>query len=109
YVEEAQIDPQDPRSVTMRAIRAGKPIQVADTENDESYHHNRKRAREAGFRAILAISLPVQHALPSVLVVYRSQPRAFREQEVKLLTSFANHAAMAIENATLYAHSDLNL
>jgi PAS domain S-box-containing protein len=41
--------------------------------------------------------------------VYRPDPHVFTQREITLLTSFANHAAMAIENAALYARSDLRL
>jgi PAS domain-containing protein len=40
------------------------------------------------------------------LLVYPPDAHVFTAQEIELLTNFANHAAMAIENATLYARSD---
>ncbi|MCA9971679.1 MAG: PAS domain-containing protein, partial [Anaerolineales bacterium] len=50
-----------------------------------------------------------QHAPPAALLLYHPEPRVFTEREIQLLTNFANHAAMAIENATLFAHSDTQL
>lgn len=109
YRERVTIDPLDPNSVSVRAIRSGEAVQVADTETDPSYVSNRVRARQAGYRSILAVRLPVQYARAAALVVYRKSPYTYSEREITLLTSFANHAAMAMENAALYARSDMHL
>jgi len=109
YAERIRIDPLDPNSATMRAIRTGEPIQIVDTETDPAYQSHRYRARKAGYRSLLAIRLPIKHADSAALVVYRKEPYQYSEREIRLLTSFANHAAMAIENATLFARSDMHL
>ncbi len=109
YIERLAIDPGEPVSVTLRALRTRQPVQVSDTENDPSFRALRPRARAEGYRAVIAIPLHTQHAPPSALVVYRAQPHVFTPSEINLLTNFANHAAMAIENATLYARSDMRL
>jgi PAS domain S-box-containing protein len=109
YTDHLTISPSEPQSVTLRAIRTGNAIQVSDTEQDPSFAASRPRARSEGYRSLLAVPLKTQHAPPSALLVYRPDPHVFSEREINLLTSFANHAAMAIENATLYAHSDMRL
>jgi PAS domain S-box-containing protein len=82
---------------------------VSDTENDPSFLHRRARARAEGYRAILAIPLRTQHAPPTALLVFHPTPHVFRENEIQLLVNFANHAAMAIENAILFERSDTQL
>lgn len=109
YVEHIVISPTEPLSTTMRAIRTGEPIQVSDTETDPSFAPMRPRARSEGYRSILALPLNTKHAPPSVLLVYRPDPHTFSPREISLLKNFANHAAMAIENAELYARSDMRL
>ncbi len=109
YTEQLSIDPSEPNSPSLRAIRSGEPVQISDTEQDESFAISRPRARSEGYRAILAVPLRTQHAPLSALLVYRREPHRFNAQEINLLASFANHAAMAIENAALYAHSDMRL
>lgn len=109
YIEQIAIDPNEPSSVTLRAIRTGQPIQVSDTESEPTFVSLRSRARTEGYRSMLAIPLNTQHAPPSALLVYRPDPHVFTEREVNLLANFANHAAMAIENAALYARSDMRL
>ena len=58
---------------------------------------------------MLALPLNTNYAPPSVLIVFRPEPHVFNQQEISLLRNFANHAAMAIENAALYARSDMRL
>lgn len=109
HAEHLIFSPDEFHSVTMRAIRAGKPVQISDTETDPSYEVFRERARIEGYRSITALPLHTNLAPPSALVIYHSQAKAFSEREISLLASFANHAAMAIENATLFERSDAAL
>ncbi|RPJ29117.1 MAG: GAF domain-containing protein [Chloroflexi bacterium] len=109
FIEQLSIQPTEPDSVTMRALHAKEPIQVNDTETDPSYKIRKQRARAEGYRAILAVPLNTQHAPPTALLVFHPSPHVFTHNEIQLLTSFANHAAMAIENAMLYERSDMRL
>jgi PAS domain S-box-containing protein len=109
YAHHTAVDPGEPDSVTMRAIHSGEAIQISDTETNPSFRARRVKARAAGYRSVLAVPLNTQHAPPSALLVFRPDAHVFSEREITLLTSFANQAAMAIENATLYAHSDMRL
>jgi PAS domain S-box-containing protein len=109
YIDSLAINPNEPQSATSRAIHSGIPIQVSDTETDPAFTTPRERARSAGYRSILAIPLNTQHAPPSALLIFRPDPHIFSEQEITLLSNFANQAAMAIENAALYARSDTRL
>jgi PAS domain S-box-containing protein len=109
YIQRLRIDPSEPNSPSMRAIRSGHPIQINDTEDDPTYVAFRPRARAEGYRALMAVPLLTQHAPPAALLVYYREPHTFSHREVSLVSNFANHAAMAIENATLYARSDERL
>jgi PAS domain S-box-containing protein len=109
YTEQATISPDEPGSVTMRAIHAGGPIQVSDAESNPSFKRHRERARAAGFRSVLAVPLPAQHTPPAALLVFRPDVHEFTPREINLLTTFANHASMAIENSALFARSDMRL
>ena len=101
YIDSLVINPDEPHSVTSRAIHTGLPVQVSDTETDPLFITPRERARSAGYRSILAIPLKTQHAPPSSLLIFRPDPHTFSDQEITLLSNFANQAAMAIENAAL--------
>jgi len=109
YIRRLAISPTEPSSPTMRAIRSGVPIQIDDTETDASFTEARPRARAEGYRALLAVPLITQHARPAALIAYFDQPREIRDREMGMVISFANLAAMALENATLFSRSDEQL
>ena len=109
YAARLSIQPTDPSSITMRALRAKEPIQVSDTKTDASFISRSPRAEAEGFRSLLAVPLTTQHTPPAALLVFRPDPHVFTHNEIQLLVNFANHVTMAIENATLYSRSDMRL
>ena len=109
YTNHLVVEPGEHDSVTLRALHSGEPVQISDTETNPSFKKRRDRAQLAGYRSLLAVPLKMQHAPPAALLVFRSDVHTFGPREIGLLRSFANHAAMAIENATLYARSDMRL
>jgi signal transduction histidine kinase len=109
YAEGLIIKPDEADSVTLRAIRTGEPIIIQDTLIDPSFEPYRPRAEAEGYRSFAAIPLQSIHAAPAALVLYSPKPHLFTENNIDLLVNFANQAAMAIENAELYANSDARL
>ncbi|MBM4422030.1 MAG: GAF domain-containing protein [Chloroflexi bacterium] len=93
-----------------RAIRAGHIVQVSDIETESDFPPPmRERARAEGYRALLAAPLLTPHAPPAALIVYWPQPHTCPPEEINLIVNFANQAAMAIENASLFALTDEKL
>jgi PAS domain S-box-containing protein len=109
YTRQLRIEPTEPNSLSMRALRNEAPIQISDTEADLAYVKFRARSRAEGFRSVLAIPLPTQHAPPAVLLLYKSQPYRYSYGELEMATSFGHHASIALENAALYALTDERL
>ncbi len=109
FSQQLVISPNEPDSPTMRALHSRQPIQISDTESDPSFVFRRPRARAEGFRSMLVVPLSTKHTPPSALLVFRPEPHIFTPSEIRLLSSFANQAAMALENAALYARSDARL
>jgi PAS domain S-box-containing protein len=109
YVERLSIQPGEPDSVAMRALHAREAISITDTESDPSYVRRRHLSRSEGYRAILAVPLNTQHAPPTVLLIFHGTPHEFSSAEVQLLSTLANQATMAIENAVLFERSDTKL
>jgi len=109
YVQQLRIGPSEPYSTAMRALQTGMPVKVCDSETDPDYARFRDRARREGFRSLLAAPLLTQHAPPAVLLLYFNQPHDYTDNELELVASFANHAAMAMENAVLFSRSDAQL
>lgn len=109
YVEQLRIEPSEPYSAAVRALHLQAPVQIQDTEVEPNYDALRERARVEGFRSVLAAPLVTQHAAPAALLIYRVLPYQFTETELELAASFANHAAMAMEHAALFARTDAQL
>ncbi len=109
YALHLVIQPSDPNSITMRALRSQEPIQISDTEADATFTARLPRAKAEGYRSLLAVPLHTQHAPPAALIVFRPDTHVFTHSETQLLVNFANHVTMAIENATLYTRSDTRL
>ena len=97
--------PDDVSSASVLALRDGRPVQKIFTPEQAvpspSY--------EEGFRAVLAIPIISRHAGGVVLLVHRTEPHAFSENEIDLLLTFANYATLAWEHAVLYERSDERL
>jgi PAS domain S-box-containing protein len=58
----------DHMSACSRALKAGRPVIIADVEADEPYEPLRERARNAGYRAVA--SLPLTRADGTVLGIF---------------------------------------
>lgn len=109
YASQLEISPDESSSISMKAIRTGEPVLIHDTELDPVFAPFRPRARAEGYRSFAAIPLKTIHAPPAALVLYSTDVNVFNQRVVNLLSSFANQAAMAIENAALFARSDMRL
>lgn len=109
YVAQIRVDPTEPSSPSMRALRNRAPVQVSNTETDLAFAKLRARSRDEGFHSVLAIPLQTHHAQPAVLVLYKDRPYHYSFGELELASSFAAHVSVALENSALYARSDAQL
>jgi len=106
----AQMSKSDSRErLAQQALNQGDIVQISDLAQEQEPEKILPGAQAEGVRAVLVLPLKTTHALPSLLAVYKTQPYTFTQGEINLLSSFANHATMALENATLYAQSDILL
>src|SRR6266700_6943411 len=90
-------------SAPVQALREGKPVQKLLGPQTSSLSY------EEGFRSVLAIPIISRHAGGVVLLVHRTEPRPFNQNEIDLLLTFANYATLAWEHAVLYERSDERL
>ena len=84
-----------------RAAESGSPLVSADIRRDGRFKH-RELARREGLRAAIAAPLVAHGRTVGVVNLYRKSSRQFTDDDKLLLTSLANSAAVAIENAHLY-------
>ncbi|MFN2233929.1 MAG: ATP-binding protein [Anaerolineales bacterium] len=109
HAAQLTVDPRDTDSIILQSLRGRVSVQIRDVENSTMSDDAKQLALQAGYRSVIAIPLQTLYASPSALLIFRAEPYDFSDREISLLTNFANHAAMAIENATLYARSDMRL
>ena len=84
-----------------RAIVEGKIVHIPDVFEDREY--TLWEAQEiAGYRSVLGVPLMREGVSMGVLALTRSEPRSFTDKQIELLTTFADQAAIAIENVRLF-------
>jgi class 3 adenylate cyclase/putative methionine-R-sulfoxide reductase with GAF domain len=88
-----------------RAMLERRPIQITDVLADPEYELAEAQ-RIAGFRTILGVPMFRDGEPIGVLSVWRRHVEEFSPSEISLLTTFANQAALAIENVRLFETID---
>ena len=83
-----------------------RPIAALDVKKDTRYV-NREIAKKENLCSLLCVPLCVKDRVIGVLNSYTSVKHKFTKDEIEILTSVANQAAVAIENANLMLKSKL--
>ena len=103
FTEFASTDPVVPSrgSAAGRALLEGRIIHIPDVEADLEY--NWVEGQKLGdFRSVLGVPMMRDGAAIGVLALLRSDARQFTEKQIELATTFADQAAIAIENVRLF-------
>ncbi len=91
----------DKSSVTSRAVAAGRAVQVEDTADTTQYGRGDVR-QVGGYRTLMGVPILREGVAVGVLTLGRTEVRAFDDKEIELVTSFADQAAIAMENVRLF-------
>ncbi len=100
YMRERPIVPGR-GTVLGRAVTELKPVHVTDVEADPEYTLIEGR-RIGQFRTVLGVPLLREGVPIGVIMLTRSAVRPFTDKQIGLVTTFADQAAIAIENVRLF-------
>ncbi len=87
------------RSIT--EAMTGKAVSVYDVAQDPTATYPKEMAEE-GIKSILSVPIALKGKVIGVMRLYTSEPRDFSDDEITFMSSLAEQAALAMENARLY-------
>jgi GAF domain-containing protein len=101
--ETRELMPLNRATVMGRSICDMQPVQVEDLQNAaDDFAVGRDLALKFGHRTILAVPLLRERRALGTILVRRTEVNAFKDKHIALLTTFADQAAIAIENVRLF-------
>lgn len=89
-----------------KVAEARRPITILDVRKDKRYI-NRVIAEREKLCSLLSVPLIFKGKVIGVLNIYTSKPHQFSKNEINILNSVANQAAIVIENFRLVIESEI--
>jgi two-component system, NtrC family, sensor kinase len=83
-----------------RALLEGRVIQINDIEADAEYTHVSRGT--GAFRTLLGVPMMREGAPVGVMTLMRKYVQPFTDKQIELVSTFADQAAIAIENVRLF-------
>ncbi len=79
----------------------GKAVSIYDVVSDPRANYPSESAEE-GIKSILSVPISLKGKVIGVMRIYTAEPRDFTDDEITFISSLAEQAALAMENARLY-------
>ncbi|MBW4483915.1 MAG: EAL domain-containing protein [Tildeniella torsiva UHER 1998/13D] len=107
---QGQAIPIEGNPHAQRVLAEDLPVVVDDVSLEPALVPNLALARELSIGAILAVSIRYRGVVKGILSVHQCPgPRRWSEAEIKLIKRLADHLAIAIHQAELYAQAQSEL
>jgi GAF domain-containing protein len=100
YMENVQVK-LDRGSIIGRAITARAPVQIVDVLKDADYAMT-EAIRLGGYRTLACVPMMREGIPIGVFTMIRTTVHPFTEKQIELASTFADQAAIAIENVRLF-------
>jgi signal transduction histidine kinase len=95
--------PLDRSTIMGRSIVDMQPVQVTDLQRaGDEYPLGQKLALQYGHHTVLGVPLMREGRVLGAILIRRDQVRPFEQKHIALLSTFADQAAIAIENVRLF-------
>ncbi len=79
----------------------GKAVSIYDVASDDRATYP-KESLEEGIKSILSVPITLKGNVIGVMRIYTADPRDFSDDEITFISSLAEQAALAMENARMY-------
>ncbi|TMG95409.1 MAG: GAF domain-containing protein [Betaproteobacteria bacterium] len=102
--DEGEVFPLNRGSMTGRAVIDGVAIHMEDlaTASEEEFPLGREMQKRIGHHTALAVPLMREDRAIGTFALWRMEARPFTEKQIALVKTFADQAAIAIENVRLF-------
>ncbi|HEY6072407.1 MAG TPA: GAF domain-containing protein, partial [Anaerolineales bacterium] len=103
-LQDGEALPLTPGLITGRAVLEHRTIHIEDMEklSESEYPESVSLQKRLGHRSAIATPLLREGNAIGAIVVRRNEVRPFTEKQIALLATFADQAAIAIENVRLF-------